>query len=172
MLHMLPMASGQQQATWLSRDFATIGWYLAKSTGSLIPHMAEDAEDTPEGAASAPDASTARIPHTIIEAIQQVLRASRQPMTVVDTYESIVREGLYQFRAADPAHIVRAQIRRHCVGLDFPYRRREQSYSRWSVAGPMDCSVFQFGEPSVQLNQEPHVRATVYTSAVDLACEE
>ena len=56
---------------------------------------------------------------TIIQAIQQVMAQSGHPMTIPQVYEAIVRNHLYQFKADDPAHIVRNEIRRHCVGLDF-----------------------------------------------------
>jgi restriction system protein len=56
---------------------------------------------------------------TIIQAIQQVMAQSGHPMTIPQVYEAIVRNHLYQFKADDPAHIVRNEIRRHCIGLDF-----------------------------------------------------
>jgi restriction system protein len=65
---------------------------------------------------------------TIVEAIQQVMKVDGRPMTVPDIYEAIIRQGLYQFRAVDPAHIVRTQIRRHCIGLDFPSSSRTKLF--------------------------------------------
>lgn len=41
-------------------------------------------------------------------------------MTADEAYRAIVDANLYEFHADNPSHIVRSQIRRHCVGLDFP----------------------------------------------------
>lgn len=41
-------------------------------------------------------------------------------MTIAEVYSAIVNLDLYQFKADNPSHIVRNQIRRHCQGLDFP----------------------------------------------------
>ena len=54
---------------------------------------------------------------TIHQAICEVLAASGRPMTPRDIYEAIVRRGLYDFKAKDPASSVRRQLRRHCVNL-------------------------------------------------------
>lgn len=56
---------------------------------------------------------------TIVEAIKQVMVAKGAPMTANEAYAAIVSQNLYEFHADDPLHIVRAQIRRHCEGLDF-----------------------------------------------------
>ena len=57
---------------------------------------------------------------TIVEAIKQVMREIGRPMTVAEVYNAIIERGLYSFAAENPPQIVRAQIRRHCEGLDFP----------------------------------------------------
>lgn len=56
---------------------------------------------------------------TIVEAIKSVMLAKGAPMTANEAYAAIVAQHLYEFHADDPAAIVRAQIRRHCEGLDF-----------------------------------------------------
>jgi restriction system protein len=60
---------------------------------------------------------------TIVEAIQTVLKEAQRPLSVEDTFKSIVNRGLYAFRASDPKSVVRAQLRRHCINLDFPTAR-------------------------------------------------
>jgi len=40
-------------------------------------------------------------------------------ITVIEAHSEIVTKKLYEFHADDPVSIVRAQIRRHCEGLDF-----------------------------------------------------
>lgn len=42
------------------------------------------------------------------------------PLTAREAYEKVVQYGLYQFHAQDPSNVVLTQIRRHCVGIDFP----------------------------------------------------
>lgn len=57
---------------------------------------------------------------TITQAIQKVMRDANRPMTIKEVHDAIVTGNLYQFKADDPVHIVRNEIRRHCLGLDFP----------------------------------------------------
>ena len=42
------------------------------------------------------------------------------PMTIREIYENITNAKLYEFHSDNPEHVVRSQIRRHCIGLDFP----------------------------------------------------
>ena len=53
----------------------------------------------------------------IHEVISEVLRTAGRPMSSREIYDEIVRLGLYEFKAKDPANIVRGQLRRHCVGV-------------------------------------------------------
>jgi restriction system protein len=57
---------------------------------------------------------------TIVDAIQSVLKRKGESLTVEEVYSRIVQANLYQFRAIDPKSVVRAQLRRHCINLDFP----------------------------------------------------
>ncbi|KAA8764438.1 MULTISPECIES: restriction endonuclease [Burkholderia] len=57
---------------------------------------------------------------TIVEAIKKVMLAAARPLSSREAFEAIVTQGLYQFQAKDPQHVVLMQIRRHCVGIDFP----------------------------------------------------
>src|SRR5579884_1838662 len=57
---------------------------------------------------------------TIIEAIKEVMRAKGAPMSVTEAYGAILAADLYTFHADDPQHVVLSQVRRHCLGLDFP----------------------------------------------------
>lgn len=59
---------------------------------------------------------------TIVEAIKTVMRMHATPMTYLEVYKAIVEAKLYEFHAEDPAHVVRAQIRRHCEGVDISSR--------------------------------------------------
>jgi putative restriction endonuclease len=57
---------------------------------------------------------------TIVEAIAKVMRDCGRPMTTTEVFDAIIGAGLYTFHADDPAHVVRAQIRRDCKELSFP----------------------------------------------------
>lgn len=50
---------------------------------------------------------------TVVEAVEQVMRIAGVPMTAREVLAAIQTENLYQFRAADPLSVVRAQLRRH-----------------------------------------------------------
>jgi hypothetical protein len=41
-------------------------------------------------------------------------------MSSREIYDQIVARGLYEFKAKDPANIVRGQLRRHCVDVKAP----------------------------------------------------
>lgn len=57
---------------------------------------------------------------TIIEAIKAVLISEPEGLTSVEIYQRIIDKKLYQFGAKNPVGVVNGEIRRHCVGLDFP----------------------------------------------------
>ena len=53
---------------------------------------------------------------TIREAIIDVLQAEGRAMSAREIFETIQSKKLYDFKAKDPANIVRGQLRRHSVG--------------------------------------------------------
>jgi hypothetical protein len=57
---------------------------------------------------------------TIILAIKEVMQSHGKPMTAQQVYDAIVSRNLYSFKASQPVHVVRSQIRRHCLDIDFP----------------------------------------------------
>lgn len=57
---------------------------------------------------------------TIVEAIKLVMQQAGRPLNSREAFDAIVAQGLYQFQAKDPHHVVMMQIRRHCIGIDFP----------------------------------------------------
>lgn len=57
---------------------------------------------------------------TITQAIKTVMLAKQAPLTAREAYDAIIEARLYIFHADNPAAVVASQIRRHCVGLDFP----------------------------------------------------
>jgi hypothetical protein len=57
---------------------------------------------------------------TIIEAVIQVMKAAREPMTPTAVASEIQRINLYPFKTKDPLGVVRAQMRRHTQSYDRP----------------------------------------------------
>ncbi|MFV1965752.1 MAG: HTH domain-containing protein [Pirellulaceae bacterium] len=56
----------------------------------------------------------------IHEVIAKVLAEHGKPMSARDIYEAIRDGHLYDFKAKDPANIVRSQLRRHCLSVRSP----------------------------------------------------
>lgn len=57
---------------------------------------------------------------TIIEAIKEVLKSEPKGLSSAEIYQRIIDQNLYQFGAKNPVGVVNGEIRRHCIGLDFP----------------------------------------------------
>jgi len=57
---------------------------------------------------------------TIVESIKCILQQNNGGLTSKQVYDEIVRQGLYSFGAENPVSVVNSQLRRRCVGLDFP----------------------------------------------------
>lgn len=57
---------------------------------------------------------------TIVEAIIEVMNDNSDGMTDKEVYNAIKAKKLYRFGALDPVSAVRAKLRSHCAGLDFP----------------------------------------------------
>ena len=57
---------------------------------------------------------------TIREAAIEALKLSEKPLSSNEIYEVIVSNDLYRFNAENPKAIVNGEIRRHCVGIEFP----------------------------------------------------
>lgn len=54
---------------------------------------------------------------TIAQAVLEVLKATKQPMSATDITQIILDKKLYEFNAKDPKSIVRGAIERRCEGL-------------------------------------------------------
>ena len=57
---------------------------------------------------------------TIIEAISKVLKDNEKTLSIKDIYDQIIENCYYKFNAQNPYNVVRVEIRRHCIGVDFP----------------------------------------------------
>ncbi len=82
------------------------------------PSEQQTAPDQRSDNGGAQDGGSAK--RTIILAIKEVMQSHGKPMTVQQVYDAIVSRSLYSFKANQPVHVVRSQIRRHCFDLDFP----------------------------------------------------
>jgi len=57
---------------------------------------------------------------TIVDCIRKILNQSKEPLSISEIFDEIIKNNLYSFNAKDPKTIVRQQLRRHCAGLSFP----------------------------------------------------
>lgn len=55
---------------------------------------------------------------TIAQAVVEVLKAAKQPMSTAEITQIILDKKLYEFSAKDPKSIVRGAIERRCEGLN------------------------------------------------------
>lgn len=65
---------------------------------------------------------------TINQAIEEALKREGTPMRAKDLYNRIVEDDLYRFRAINPEHIIRTQLRRHSINLDFPTAHKSKHF--------------------------------------------
>lgn len=76
---------------------------------------------------------------TIVGAALEVLKSNQDTMSIQEIYNEIIKRSLYVFHAQDPISVLRVEIRRHSVGIDFPtassrkYFRYDESNGRFSV---------------------------------------
>lgn len=57
---------------------------------------------------------------TVLEAIKQLLIENKEGLTCRELTEIIIQRKMYSFNTANPSNIVNHELRRHCVGLNFP----------------------------------------------------
>jgi restriction system protein len=57
---------------------------------------------------------------SILEVVKEVMRLPGSALTVTEVYGDTIVAGLNTFHDKSPYQIVAGQIRRHCIGLDFP----------------------------------------------------
>ncbi|MBD1899179.1 restriction endonuclease [Coleofasciculus sp. FACHB-64] len=56
---------------------------------------------------------------TIVQTIAKVMQIANRSLSISEIYQLITDHDFYKFKADDPVHIVRSQVRRHCEGLNF-----------------------------------------------------
>lgn len=57
---------------------------------------------------------------TISEAVIHVLKQNDKALTINEIYDAITAGKLFIFKTSQPRQVLRAQIRKHCVGFDSP----------------------------------------------------
>lgn len=65
---------------------------------------------------------------TIIQAIIDVLTEERCSLSVKAIYNKIVGKEYYIFKAQNPYNVVRVELRRHCIGIDFPSAQKKKYF--------------------------------------------
>ena len=68
---------------------------------------------------------------TIAEAIEMTLAEADRPLTPQEVYDVVHAKDRYRFRADDPVHVVRSQLRRRCANLDFPSAVSDARFKRF-----------------------------------------
>jgi hypothetical protein len=72
---------------------------------------------------------------SIVEAALAVLRQAGRPLTASEVYEAIKAQGLYSFKAKQPAQIVLQQLRRHCSDVNGKSGAPTKYFKRVGVKG-------------------------------------
>ena len=57
---------------------------------------------------------------TIVEAIRVILNQHPEGLTSKEIHDQIIQQKLYDFKAKNPVGVVNGELRRRCIGLDFP----------------------------------------------------
>lgn len=58
--------------------------------------------------------------YTILKAAKKVLSSNDESMSIAEIYAKIIEQSLYVFHAQNPLSVLRVELRRHSVGIDFP----------------------------------------------------
>ena len=65
---------------------------------------------------------------TITEAALEVLKSAEGTMSIQEVYQGIVDRSLYEFHAQNPLDVVRVELRKHSVGIDFPTASKKKYF--------------------------------------------
>ena len=67
---------------------------------------------------------------TIKQAILKVMYELDRPITSKEAYYAILERNLYEFHTQNPLGVVNAQIRRSCIGIDFPSSHTNKLFAK------------------------------------------
>ena len=65
---------------------------------------------------------------TIVGAALEVLTSAKRTMSIREIYQTIIDKSLYVFHAQDPLSVVRVELRKHSVGIDFPTASKKKYF--------------------------------------------
>ena len=65
---------------------------------------------------------------TIVGAALEVLKSAEGTMSIQEIYHGIVGRSLYDFHAQNPMDVVRVELRKHSVGIDFPTASKKKYF--------------------------------------------
>lgn len=65
---------------------------------------------------------------TIVRAALEVLKSATETMSIQEIYQAIIDKSLYAFHAQDPLSVVRVELRKHSVGIDFPTASKKKYF--------------------------------------------
>lgn len=85
---------------------------------------------------------------TIIDAISQVLQESKASLSIAGIYKKIVENNYYIFKAQDPQSVVRVELRKHCLGVDFPTASSKKYFQ--ILNDGTYCLIDQVQEPQIR----------------------
>ena len=69
-----------------------------------------------------------KVKRTITEAALEVLKSAEGTMSIQEVYHGIVDRSLYDFHAQNPMDVVRVELRKHSVGIDFPTASKKKYF--------------------------------------------
>lgn len=75
----------------------------------------------------------------IYEAIIEVMRIKGKALSAKEAYKEIIKHGLYEFGAANPANVVNTLIKRHCKGIP-----QKKGYSKTKYFEARDGNKYYF----------------------------
>lgn len=100
---------------------------------------------------------------TIADAAAFVMRQKERPLSPAEVYGAIIEGQLYKFNTDDPVSIVRTQIRRRCVGLEFPSALPNKLFKatndgRYTLASTKKGQQVDLDEPPALIHQLVHLQ--------------
>lgn len=69
-----------------------------------------------------------RAERTIVGAALEVLKSADGTMSIQEIYQGIIDNSLYEFHAQNPLDVVRVELRKHSVGIDFPTASKKKYF--------------------------------------------
>lgn len=94
---------------------------------------------------------------TIIEATLSILKRSEEPLSIHEIYKRTIDKSLYTFHAQNPISVLRSEIRRHSVGIDFPTASKKKYFIYDETNGRFSTLQKKKENSSVTREDKPHL---------------